>query len=145
MIKVGSHCRSNQLDQARSNGRGMVELARQVWSTLLSIAPASYSKISDMSQNSSRDRETMRSSNHRETTELIGKSFFTLVLRSCLVGKKNYRSVPDQLGNQDQDQDSLLVKRRNDNHSPGPVIRELVPSSHQRSELSNTILCIFSG
>ena len=44
-----------------------------------------------------------------------------------------------------QDQDSLLVKRRNDNHSPGPVIREFVPSSHQRSELSNTILCIFSG
>ena len=43
-----------------------------------------------------------------------------------------------------QDQDSLLVKRRNDNHSPGPVIRELVPSSHQRSELSNTIVCIFS-
>ena len=43
-----------------------------------------------------------------------------------------------------QDQDSLLVKRRNDNHSPGPLIRELVPSSHQRSELSNTILCIFS-
>ena len=43
-----------------------------------------------------------------------------------------------------QDQDSLLVKRRNDNHSAGPVIRELVPSSHQRSELSNTILCIFS-
>ena len=46
---------------------------------------------------------------------------------------------------QDQDQESLLVKRRNDNHSPGPVIRELVPSSHQRSEISNTILCIFSG
>ena len=37
------------------------------------------------------------------------------------------------------------MKRRKDNHSPGPVIRELVPSSHQRSELSNTILCIFSG
>ena len=54
---------------------------------------------------------------------------------------------PDKLSDhdQDQDQDSLLVKRRNDNHSPGPVIRELVPSSHQRSELSNTILCIFSG
>ena len=34
-----------------------------------------------------------------------------------------------------QDQDSLLVKRRNDNHSPGPLIRELVPSSHKRSEL----------
>ena len=46
---------------------------------------------------------------------------------------------------QDEDQDSLLVKRRNDNHSPGRVIRELVPSSHQRSELSNTVLCIFSG
>ena len=45
----------------------------------------------------------------------------------------------------DQDQDSLLVKRRNDNHSPGPVIRGLVPSSHQRSELSNAILCIFIG
>ena len=44
----------------------------------------------------------------------------------------------------DQDQDSLLVKRRNDNHSTGPVIRELIPSSHQRSELSNTILCIVS-
>ena len=44
-----------------------------------------------------------------------------------------------------QDQDSLLVKRGNDNHSPGPVIRELVPCCHQRSELSNTILCIFSG
>ena len=27
------------------------------------------------------------------------------------------------------------MKRRNDNHSPGPAIRELVPSSHQRSEL----------
>ena len=37
------------------------------------------------------------------------------------------------------------MKRRNDNHSPGPVIRELVPSSHQRSELNNIILCIFSG
>ena len=36
----------------------------------------------------------------------------------------------------DQDQDSLLVKRRNDNHSPGPVIRELVPSSHQRVNLA---------
>ena len=41
---------------------------------------------------------------------------------------------------QDQYQNNLLVKRRNDNHSPGPVIRELVPSSHK----SNTILCIFS-
>ena len=45
----------------------------------------------------------------------------------------------------DQDQDSLLVKRRNDNHSPGPVIRELVPSSHQRSELSKTQSSAFSA
>ena len=37
---------------------------------------------------------------------------------------------------QDQDQDSLLVKRRNDNQSPGPVIREFVPSSHQRREVN---------
>ena len=35
----------------------------------------------------------------------------------------------------DQDQESLMVKRRNDSHSPGPVIRELVLSSNQRSEL----------
>ena len=34
----------------------------------------------------------------------------------------------------DQDLDSLLVKRGNDNHSPGPVIRELVPSSHHVME-----------
>ena len=46
----------------------------------------------------------------------------------------------EHLSTQDQDQDSFLVKRRNDNQSSGPVIRELVPSSHQRSELSNTIL-----
>ena len=35
-----------------------------------------------------------------------------------------------------QDQDSLLVRRRNDNHSPGPVIRELVPSSHLATQFS---------
>ena len=61
----------------------------------------------------------------------------------------NRRKAPDNRSKNRytvyQDQDSLLVKRRNDNHSPGPVIRELVPSSHQRSELSNTTLCIFSG
>ena len=51
---------------------------------------------------------------------------------------------PRQTQHQNQDQDSLLVKRRNDNHSRGPAIRELVPSSHQRSEFSNTIHCIFS-
>ena len=55
-----------------------------------------------------------------------------------------HRPVEVYDANRYQDQDSLLVKRRNDYHSPGPVIRELVPSSHQRSELSNTILCIFS-
>ena len=60
------------------------------------------------------------------------------------IHKKGAGSYYVVSANQDQDQDSLLVKRRNDNHSPGPVIKELVPSSHQRSELSNTILCIFS-
>ena len=39
-------------------------------------------------------------------------------------------------------QNCLLVTRQNDNHSPGPG--RLVPSSHQRSELSNTILGTFS-
>ena len=32
-----------------------------------------------------------------------------------------------KLVHQDQDQDRLLVKRRNDNHSTGPVIREISP------------------
>ena len=36
---------------------------------------------------------------------------------------------------------SFLVTHQNDNHSPGPG--RLVPSSHQRSELSNTILGTF--
>ena len=64
---------------------------------------------------------------------------------SCLnVKKKTFAQSDEQKHcSQDHDQDSLLVKRRTDNHSPGPVIRELVPSSHQRSELSNTILFIF--
>ena len=48
-----------------------------------------------------------------------------------------YKFIAYNAKAQDQDQDSLLVKRRNDNHSPGPVIRELVPSSYQRSELSS--------
>ena len=72
-----------------------------------------------------------------------------LVLDFSLLGLKKRRQTENQASFPaefwDQDQDSLLVKRRNDNHSPGPVIRELVPSSHQRSELSNTVLCIFSG
>ena len=38
----------------------------------------------------------------------------------------------------------LLVTRQNDNHSPGPGPGRLVPSSHQRSELSSTILSTFS-
>ena len=45
-------------------------------------------------------------------------------------------------GMPDQNQNCLLVTLQNDNHSPGPG--RLVPSSHQRSELSNTILCTFS-
>ena len=35
--------------------------------------------------------------------------------------------VASSAKNQDQDQDSLLVKRRNDNYSPGYVIREISP------------------
>ena len=38
-----------------------------------------------------------------------------------------------------QNQNCLLVTRQNDNHSPGPGPRRLVPSSHQRSELSSGI------
>ena len=67
-----------------------------------------------------------------------------------LAGNEDMRKISDKFEfrpdrtTQNQDQDRFLVKRRNDNHSPGPVIRELVPSSHQRSELSNRILYIFS-
>ena len=41
-----------------------------------------------------------------------------------------------------QNQNCLLVTCQNDNHSPGPG--RLVPSSHQRSKLSNSILGTFS-
>ena len=74
---------------------------------------------------------------------MAGHAQLKFVMTECL--KTQIRLTGLNYNFQDQDQDSLLVKRRNDNHSPGPVIRELVPSSHQRSELSNTILCIFSG
>ena len=37
---------------------------------------------------------------------------------------RNFRPSGSLFLHQDQDQDSLLVKRRNDNHSPGPVKRE---------------------
>ena len=40
----------------------------------------------------------------------------------------------------DQNQNCLLVTRQNNNHSPGPGPGRLVPSSHQRSKLSNSIL-----
>ena len=66
---VDSHCRSDQLDQARSSEPGLVELAWQVWagwSTLLGNAPASYQKMLDKSKNSSSDREAKRSRSHRE-------------------------------------------------------------------------------
>ena len=45
---------------------------------------------------------------------------------------------------QNQNQKCLLVTCQNVNHSPGPWAGRLVPSSHQRSELSNTILGTFS-
>ena len=71
------------------------------------------------------------------------KVWICLHLCQIVLPGKN-KMLLTRLSCQDQDQDSLLVKRRNDNHSPGPVIRELVPSSHQRSDFSNTVLCIFS-
>ena len=37
----------------------------------------------------------------------------------------------------------LLVTRQNDNYSPGPGPGRLVPSSHQRSELSNIFFIVF--
>ena len=43
-----------------------------------------------------------------------------------------------------QNQNYLLVTRQNDNHSPGPGPGRLIPSSHQRSGLSNNILGTFS-
>ena len=43
-----------------------------------------------------------------------------------------------------QNQNCLLVTRQNDNHSPGPGPGRVVPISHQRSELSNTILGTFN-
>ena len=73
----------------------------------------------------------------------IGFSLISLIIFICTIQSNGVG--PKVLSTLVQDQDSLLVKHRNDNHSPGPVIRELVPSSHQRSELSNIILCIFSG
>ena len=95
------------------------------------------------------DRQTARHKRliHAQTENK--KKYIFLPVRAAfqLLRRKHSHSkivIITGLG-QDQDQDSLLVKRRNDNHSPGPVIRELVPSSHQRSEFSNTILCIFSG
>ena len=89
------------------------------------------------------------SSGHNELHPLPASNQFSLLECSDSGDDLDYhlsttQNAPAQ-ASPDQDQDSLLVKRRNDNHSPGPVIRELVPSSHQRSELSNTILCIFSG
>ena len=50
----------------------------------------------------------------------------------------------ERMGRSSSSQNCLLVTRQNDNHSPGPGPGRLVPSSHQRSELSNTILCTFS-
>ena len=38
----------------------------------------------------------------------------------------------------------LLVIRQNDNHTPGPWPRRLDPNSHQRTELSNSILGTFN-
>ena len=45
-----------------------------------------------------------------------------------MLGKKTRHEIPaSQMQYQDQDQDRLLMKRLNDNHSQGPVIREISP------------------
>ena len=60
--------------------------------------------------------------------------FSCTTLKELLIERRKTMGCP-------QDQDRLLVKRHNDNHSAGPVLGKLAPSSHQRSEFSNTILC----
>ena len=104
-FKVSSHCRSDQLNQARLSDRGLVEPARlewSGWSTLLGIAPASYPKILDMSKKfASRDREAKRSRSHREVMSR-GRVDRETLFYDCVEvefgrDKKKYRSVPDQL------------------------------------------------
>ena len=43
-----------------------------------------------------------------------------------------------------ESESEMFTGDTSERHSPGPWPGRLVPSSHQRSELSNTILCIFS-
>ena len=47
------------------------------------------------------------------------------VSKQSILDKINFQSLVTF--KQDQDQDRLLVKRRNDNPSPGPLIREISP------------------
>ena len=52
-IKTRSHCRSDQPDQTRSCGRGLIELDRREWSgrsSLVGITRASFPIIFDMSK-----------------------------------------------------------------------------------------------
>ena len=44
-----------------------------------------------------------------------------------------------------QDQDSLLVKRRNDNHSPGPAENNVATDSIMTLRASNQVLCNLSS
>ena len=60
----------------------------------------------------------------------ITRNFRPIVLFDENISVSTIYQVSWRIQNSCHDQDSLLVKRRNDNHSPGPVIRELVPSSH---------------
>ena len=101
-----------------------------------------YTHINQMLQKNKFSKKIARDYISTHTNTRPG-DLYTIPVQSH--GRINRRDYRDRfIIFNDQDQDSLLVKRRNDNHSPGPVIRELVPSSHQRSELSNTILCFFS-
>ena len=75
---------------------------------------------------------------------IIQSSVFNVQLLVILERERVEVYVKIRKAQQNQNQKCLLVTRQNDNHSPGPGPGRLVPSSHQRSELSNTILGTFS-
>ena len=84
---VGSHGRSDQLDQARSSP---IKLARQEWSgwpTLLGIAPASYPQIFDMSKKIRVEIEKL------SAREAIGKWLGIGWVEVRLIGKRFYDRV----------------------------------------------------
>ncbi|KAH3867929.1 hypothetical protein DPMN_031066 [Dreissena polymorpha] len=47
LLKLGSHCRSDQLDQARPSGRVLVWFGRHEWSGAVGLLPDGYSTVHD--------------------------------------------------------------------------------------------------